>query len=215
MNHAGRLCQPVPDEGSVSRLPAWCCLGVGRACQFQPGSALTRRCKRPKACRLRVATACSVPAPAVFRSFALRIFGRLSLAVTRRLSGRELGARALDLMPFRRGLDSSTALGPRRASSRAGLGARGTGAASAGLARVTRRCRRQRAARSCFACGFLFLCFVSWLCLKPTAPERQPLHGSLAGTLGANQQRRLGLSGCRRLTGAASAGPLFKLLQGR
>ena len=44
--------------------------------------------------------------------------------------------------------------------------------------------------------------------------NRKPLHGSLAGSLAANRQRRLGLIGCCRLDGAASARSLFKLLQG-
>ena len=59
--------------------------------------------------------------------------GRLSLAVTRRLSGRELGAEALDGVLFRLSRAGSTALGPRRASFLAGLGARGSGAVSGGV----------------------------------------------------------------------------------
>ena len=59
-----------------------------------------------------------------------RASGRLSLAVTRRLSGRELGAAVLGGVPLRHSRAGSKALGPRRASSRACLGARGAQAFS-------------------------------------------------------------------------------------
>ena len=100
---------------------------------------------------------------------------RLNATVTRRLSGRERGREPWSACC------SDIAAPTRRRSLRNGLlhvsawvrGGRGRFLAR--LARVTRRCRRQRARRFCFTCAFVFVCFVAWLCLKPTAPERQPL----------------------------------------
>ena len=82
--------------------------------------------------------------------------------VTRRPTGRELGAAALSGFPVRLGRVFSKARGPRRASSLACLGARGLRRFLAASARVTIRCRRPKAAGLVLALvvGDSLLCLV-------------------------------------------------------
>ena len=83
--------------------------------------------------------------------------------------GRELRAAVLDGVLLRLGRAGSKALGPRRASSLAGLGARGLGRFLSALARVTIRCRRPKAAglRACLIVGDSLLCLVLLLGFGP------------------------------------------------
>ena len=100
-------------------------------------------------------------------------------------------------MLFRRGRAGLKALVRKQASSIAYLGARGAGVASARLARVTRRCRRPKAAglRACLFVGDSLLCLMlalasGRLSLAVTRRLRAFLGARLSGSLPFSKKPR-------------------------